>query len=588
MAVIMIIATAVVLLFQKMKLPAIIGYLVAGMIIGPNTPPFVLITNIDTVNILAELGIIFMMFVIGLEFDIKKFRKIGGKAVAIGTFEISIMIVGGYLIGLLLGWGHVNSLFLGAVLMVSSTAVIAKMLSDNDSLGTSHATTIIGVLIVEDIAAVIILTLLGSTVVSGVAELTTIVGQLLGIAFFLVVTIAVGTYVVPKVVDYITERFPEDVVIVSLLGLCFGMAVFARFASLSTAIGAFVMGVAVSESKYIHLIVEKMRPLAAMFLALFFLSMGMLISPEALVRYAWQIAIFACAFIVLKFVGVTAGAIMLGAKGKNAVRSGLGMLAIGEFSFVIAKVGTDMGVVDSSLYPITLGTALVTMVLFPLLFSRSDAIASGIQTYMPKNLLSAYYGYASWVRKLAVKYRSEGGFSKQMNIQFRRIIVSIVVILVVVTLVRLMLEAAPILSLFTGLNMWVITVAIWAGAILLLIPPIHNMNKKLTELARILSDATVETTPKLKGRAAGRIFNFVRIILISVTSTFLLIVLAPVFSSLSYIGVLYIIPFFVILIVVGRLAWSSIINAHDWLDMVLSRTLINEEKTKETNKSDLE
>jgi len=586
MAVSMIIAAVVVLLFQKLKLPPILGYLVAGMIIGPNTPPFVLITNIDTVNILAELGVIFMMFVIGIEFDIKKFHEIGGKAIAIGTLEITIMIVSGYLLGLLLGWGHFNSIFLGAVLSISSTAVIAKTLCDNKMLDTMHAKTIIGVLIVEDITAVIMLTLLSSIVVTGSADFVSIILQLLSIAFFLIVTIAIGTYIVPKVVDYSMERFPEDVVVILLLGLCFGMSVFAYLAKLSTAIGAFVMGVAVSESKYVHQIIEKVKPLSAMFIALFFLSMGMLISPATIIDYSWQIAIFALAFIVFKFFGISIGSALIGNKGKDSIKTGLGMLAMGEFSFVIARVGTDLGVVDSSLYPITLGTALVTILIYPFVNSRSEKFANFVQSSIPPHTFSIYHSYERWIRNLVKEYNEKSKFSKRINIQIRRIVVSGLVIVILITLLRIMIEYAPLFSAYTGLELWVISMAIWVSIVLMLIPTFYNLYCKLSKLSSILFDATLVSHPKLNNSARTKIFNFIQAFMLFVSVTFLMIVITPILGTISYVGVLYAIPFFVILLIVGKLTWSSIINAHDWLDRVLTRTIINDDKSPENAHSE--
>ncbi|MEM2900603.1 MAG: cation:proton antiporter, partial [Thermoplasmata archaeon] len=507
-------------------------------------------------------------------------------AIAIGTLEITIMIVAGYLLGLLLGWGHINSIFLGAVLSISSTAVIAKTLADNMMLDTNHAKTIIGILIIEDIAAVIILTLLASVVVTGSADIFKIILQLVSIAFFLIVTIAIGTYIVPKVVDYSMEQFPEDVVIILLLGLCFGMAMFAYFANLSTAIGAFVMGVAVSESKYVPKIIEKIKPLSSMFIALFFLSMGMLIAPTALINYSWQIAIFALAFIVFKFFGVSIGSVLLGNKGKDSVRTGLGMLAMGEFSFVIAKVGTELGVVNSSLYPITLGTALITMLIFPFLIARSENFTTFIQSHIPPNIFSVYHSYERWVRNLTKEYNEKSKFSKRIKLQIRRIVVSGLVILILITILRIMVEYAPLISRYTGLDLWLISMAIWISIVLMLIPTFYNLYQKLSQLSSILFEATLESYPKLKNSARTKIFNFIQAFMLFISVTFLMIVLTPILGTISYIGILYVIPFLVILTIVGKLTWSSIINAHNWLDMVLTRTIINEEKTSQNKQSE--
>ena len=247
-AVILAVAGLTAVIFTKMKMPVVIGYLAAGILVGPYLFPFDLITDMDTINSLANLGIILLMFTIGLDFNIRKLRKTGMFAIVAGTIEVVLMITIGYALGWAMGWSNIESIFLGGVMSISSTAIIIKVLTDAGHLQKPYASGLIGILIIEDIAAVIILAMV-SPLGSGKAPgLSSVVWILTAAILFIALSLILGFAVVPRVVDYVKKNYSSEVLLLVSLGLCFGMALLSSEIGLSVAIGAFVMGVIISQS----------------------------------------------------------------------------------------------------------------------------------------------------------------------------------------------------------------------------------------------------------------------------------------------------------------------------------------------------
>ncbi|HQN76538.1 MAG TPA: cation:proton antiporter, partial [Methanomassiliicoccales archaeon] len=307
MAIIMVTAGVISVIFSKLRLPVVIGYLAAGIILGPNLfePSFV--SDLDTIDALANAGIVLLMFTLGLEFNLRRLKKVGLFAALAGSVEIVLMITLGYGLGIALGWPTIQSIFLGAVMSISSTAVIIKVLSDADMMKKEFAEAIVGILIIEDIAAVIILTMSSPLAAGDGVTVASIVLQIAYIGVFMLILLIMGLAVLPRLMDrmYPTAS-PETLLIVSL-GLCFGMAMVAQLFGLSVAIGAFLVGIIISQSMVQEKVVERITPIKEMFMALFFISIGLMIDPWLILDNIIVAVAIAAVFIVGKIFSVTVG-----------------------------------------------------------------------------------------------------------------------------------------------------------------------------------------------------------------------------------------------------------------------------------------
>lgn len=376
-AVIMTIAGLVVFLFHQLKQPLILGYLIAGVIIGPYTPPFALVMRLDVLGAAAELGVILLLFGIGLEFPLAKLRRVGFKVpLSISGIEISLMFLISFGIGWLLGWPFMDSLFLGAALASSSTVVIAKALSDSGKLKDTSALLMMGILVAEDIIVVLILALITS--IAGVsslslASLSWTIGKAL---LFVIGVLVVGSILVPKIIDWIANTEHSECLILIALGLCFGLSITANLLGLSMAIGAFLAGIIVAGARCAGKTASLTSPIKDMFAAMFFVSMGALINITQFEVYLLPALLVTVLMLAGKILGCGLGTKVFGYDANTSLRVGLGMGQIGEFAFIVIKVGQDMNVISSFLFPTVGVAAVITTFLTPYLINFSYRIDS--------------------------------------------------------------------------------------------------------------------------------------------------------------------------------------------------------------------
>jgi CPA2 family monovalent cation:H+ antiporter-2 len=307
LAVIMLVAGLVTVIFNRFKQPVVLGYIVAGVILGPHTPPFTFISNEETINTLAELGVVFLLFSLGLEFSIKKLIKVGPTAIIAAFAEIVLMILIGYGIGQFFGWTQMDSLFLGAILAISSTTIIVKALHELGMKTEKFAQLIFGILIVEDILAIGIIALLSTLVTTGGISAGTIFSTLGKLSLFMVVSLVLGILIVPRILSYVAKFKGNEMLLITVLGICFGFCLFVMNMGYSIALGAFVIGAIMAESKEFKLIERITEPIKDMFSAIFFVAIGLLLNPAIIVQYAWPIAIITLAVVIGKIVACSLG-----------------------------------------------------------------------------------------------------------------------------------------------------------------------------------------------------------------------------------------------------------------------------------------
>lgn len=398
LAVIMLIAGLVTVVFHQLKQPVVLGYIIAGVIIGPHTPPFALIQDEHTIRTLSELGVVFLLFALGLEFSVRKLASVGLTAFIAAVTEIAVMLWIGYEVGQWFGWGRMDSIFLGAILSISSTTIIVKALDELKLKNERFAHLIFGILIIEDILAIAMIALLSAIATTGQVDAPAVFGTLGKLSLFMVVALVLGILIVPRLLAYVARFQSPEMLLITVLGLCFGFCLLVVKLDYSIALGAFVIGAVMAESRQLKVIERLTEPLKDMFSAIFFVSIGLLLDLGVLFKYAGPIAMITAAVILGKVLACGAGAFISGNDGKTSLKVGMGLAQIGEFSFIIASLGLTLKVTSDFLYPIAVAVSAITTLLTPYLIRASDPLAQKAAATLPARITGWFARYPAWLR----------------------------------------------------------------------------------------------------------------------------------------------------------------------------------------------
>ena len=391
LAIIMILAAIVTLAFFKIRQPLIIGYLFAGMLIGPLSPLWTsilpqngssgpaagigILSDISALNLFADIGVILLLFVIGIEFPFAKIRSIGKVAVGAGTLGLFVTLGVVFLAASALGLNFMDSLFIAAALSISSTAIIVKILQDSGKIKKESSILILGILIVEDVIAVILIASLESVALAGTVSVEAVVLVAVVAGGLIVGTFTIGRRVIPPLIDKVASAENREILLLSVLGVCFGYALLANIVGLSVAIGAFLAGVLVAESKSSEVSKILSSPIKDMFVAIFFVSVGALMDVTQLESYIFIAIALIAVTIAMKFAGNLLGNMAFRQDKGKSLRSAFALSAPrGEFSIVIVKVGVDMGVVSAFLFPLIGLITIITAFISPFLIRLGDKI----------------------------------------------------------------------------------------------------------------------------------------------------------------------------------------------------------------------
>ncbi len=390
---ILITAAVVTLLFKFLKQPVVLGYLIAGFLLGPHFSWAPTVKDMASIQVLAEIGVIFLLFGLGLEFSFKKLAKVGASASITAFVEVVSMLGIGYLVGRLMGWSTMDSLFLGGILSVSSTTIIFRAFDELGMKGRGFVSLVFGVLIVEDLFAILLLVLLSTVAATQALSGTALFSETARLAFFLALWFLVGIYLVPVFLKKISSFLNDETTLVISIGLCLGMVMIATAVGFSPALGAFVIGSILAETRDGKRIEHLVIPVRDLFAAVFFVSVGMMIDPNVLTEYAGTIAILTVVTIVGKFIGSGMGALISGRSLKNSVQAGLSLAQIGEFSFIIATLGVSLKVTSDFLYPIAVAVSAITTFSTPYQIKYADAIYGWMEKRIPHTVKQALERY---------------------------------------------------------------------------------------------------------------------------------------------------------------------------------------------------
>ena len=405
LALILVVAGFVTLLFKKLKQPLVLGYIVAGFLVSPHMSYTMSVVDQGDIQTWADIGVIFLLFSLGLDFSIKKILKMGASPIIAACTIIFSMMVLGIIVGHSFGWKEMDCIFLGGMVAMSSTTIIYKAFSDMGLTQQGFASTVMSVLILEDILAIVMMVML-STVASGNSpDGVQLLGSIMKIGFFLVLWFVVGLFAIPLFLRSVRKILNSETLLIVSLGFCCLMAVISTQVGFSAAFGAFVMGSILAETVEADKIIRLVDPVKNLFGAIFFVSVGMLVKPDVIVEYAIPILLLVITILVGQALFGTLGYLLGGQTLKNAMRCGFSMAQVGEFAFIIATLGKSLGVISEFLYPVVVAVSVITTFLTPYMIRAAEPCYNVLVKHLPKR----------WVRRLTHIQTNSAGESASTN-----------------------------------------------------------------------------------------------------------------------------------------------------------------------------
>ena len=388
LALILVVAGVVTLIFKKLKQPLVLGYIVAGFLVSPNMPYTASVADMENVHLWADIGVMFLLFSLGLDFSFKKILKMGASPVISTCTIIFCMSMLGFSVGRLFGWEQMDCIFLGGMLAMSSTTIIYKAFDDLGLRQQQFAGLVMSVLILEDILAIVMMVML-SAIAQGNLEGSQMLESIMRIGFFLVLWLVVGIFAIPLFLRAVRSLINAEVLLVVSLGLCCAMAVISTKVGFSSAFGAFIMGSILAETVEAEHIEKLVEPVKNLFGAIFFVSVGMLVDPKILVEYAIPIMLLVMTILIGQSLFGTFSFMLAGESLKSAMRCGFSMAQIGEFSFIIASLGLALGVISDFLYPVVVAVSVITTFLTPYMIRFATPVYNNLEHRLPNKLINS-------------------------------------------------------------------------------------------------------------------------------------------------------------------------------------------------------
>ncbi|MCZ8230372.1 cation:proton antiporter [Flavobacterium sp.] len=419
-----------VLLFKKLKQPLVLGYLIAGFLAGNNFDFFPTIRDTKSVEVWAEIGVIFLLFSLGLEFSFKKLIKVGGTASITAITQIAFMVFFGYTVGQLFDWSTMDSIFLGVILSISSTTIILKSFEELGVKAQRFAGNVIGSLIVQDIIAILMMVLLSTIAVSKNFSGGELIQSIFKLVFFLVLWFLSGIFIIPTVLKKAKHLLTDEMLLIISIALCLLMVIFAANVGFSPALGAFIMGSIIAETTQAEHIEHLVKPVKDLFGAVFFVSVGMLIDPEALKEHAIPVLVLSLVTILGQSISSTVGSLLSGQPLKESVQTGMSLSQIGEFSFIIATLGITLQVTSSFLYPIVVAVSAVTTFSTPYMIKFSGPFSDFLSRKLPRRWLKKIERYSASTQAI----KTVNNWKIVINAYLIQVIIHSIIIVAVIVL----------------------------------------------------------------------------------------------------------------------------------------------------------
>ena len=394
LALILMVAGIVTIIFKKLKQPLVLGYIVAGFLVSPHMPYTMSVIDETDIKTWADIGVIFTLFSLGLDFSFKKIVKMGASPIIATVVIVFSMMMLGISIGHGFGWSKMDCIFLGGMLAMSSTTIIYKAFDDMGLRQQKFAGMVMSVLILEDILAIVMMVMLSAIAGGNNPDGEQMIGSVIKIAFFLVLWFIVGIFAIPLFLRSVRKLINNETLLIVALGLCCGMAVLSTKVGFSSAFGAFVMGSILAETIEAEKIIKLVEPVKNLFGAIFFVSVGMLVDPKILIEYAIPILALVGSILIGQAIFGTFGFMLGGESLKSAMRCGFSMAQIGEFSFIIASLGLSLGVISNYLYPVVVAVSVITTFLTPYMIRLATPTYQAMEKHLPKRLINILNHFA--------------------------------------------------------------------------------------------------------------------------------------------------------------------------------------------------
>ncbi|HEX8778468.1 MAG TPA: cation:proton antiporter, partial [Rhodanobacter sp.] len=542
--------------------------------IGPHTPG-TLVADPRAIDDISNLGVVLLMFTLGLEFSVRKLREVGIGVLAVAVLEVGVMLWIGVGLGNLFGWKGVDALFLGAIIALSSTMVATRTLKEGGAQAQPFAKLVVGLLVAEDVLTIVMLTLLTAVAIGGTVHAGTAFALIGHLGLFVVVGMILGLLLLPRLVDYVAGFGRDETLLVSVLGICFGANLLAAWMGFSVALGAFLAGAVVAEARSVGRVLHLVEPLRDMFAALFFVAIGLKIDPAMLWQYALPAVLIAAVVIVGKTLACSLGILVVGYDARTALRSGLGMAQIGEFSFVIATLGLSLGAISDFIYPIAVAVSVLCMAASPYLGRSADRLADGLSRITPRSLHVLADSYSGWLENL--RPVDENAVLAAM---LRRLLwhIAINVLLVVTLFVIGAYVNAHSWGWFTrfGIHRDLRHTLIWACALFLSLPMLIAVYRKAEALGMLLAELGI------RERYTGSYTQAIRNVLARMIPLLTLFALALLVSALGSAilpprGVAW--SLLVVGVVLAVVLWRTLVKLHARLQAALRETLEKPEQS---------
>lgn len=394
LAIMLLTAGVITILFKKFRQPLVLGYILAGFLISPYMPLLPTVMDMESIGTWSEIGIIVLMFYLGLEFNLHKLAKVGGTAIITAIVEVAGMLVLGFAVGQLLGWSILNSIFLGGMLSMSSTTIIIKAFDELNLRGKKFTELVFGTLVIEDIAGIFMMVLLSTIAVSQNISGSTLALDIVLLLFYLALWLMLGIYLLPTLLKYASKLMNDETLLVVSLGICFGMVLLANALGFSSALGAFLAGSLLAGTIHAERVEHLTKGVRDLFGAVFFLSVGMMVNPAVLGQYIGPILLITVVTLIGKLFFSSAGMLLSGQPLGNSLRCGFSLAQIGEFAFIIASLGLSLGVISDFLYPIVVSVSVITTFTTPFFMKSADKATGFLEKRLPQRMLEVINRYS--------------------------------------------------------------------------------------------------------------------------------------------------------------------------------------------------
>jgi CPA2 family monovalent cation:H+ antiporter-2 len=485
LTVVLSVAAVITVVFQRLRQPVVLGYIVAGLIVGPHVP-LPLVADRTVVQALSELGVILLMFSLGLEFSLGKLVRVGPTAGFTAVLQSGLMTWLGFLVGRAFGWTVLESIFMGAAIAISSTTIIAKVF-DEQKIGGRQRELVVGILLIEDLVAVVFMAALTAIATGAGVSAEALAATVGTLTAFLVALLVVGMLVIPRFMRVVVALERDETTLVASIGVCFLTAWIAHAAGYSVALGAFLAGSLVAESGHADPIEHLVRPVRDVFAAVFFVSVGLLIDPALVVEHWLAVIVLTLVVIGGKILGVTAGAFLTGSSTRTAIQAGMSLAQIGEFSFIIAGLGLTLGATREFVYPVAVAVSAITTLTTPWLISAAEPTADLVDRKLPHPLQTFTTFYGTWLERMREGPGTRHAQAVRGPLRLIALDAAVLCGLIVATAMWLH-DGAAVLSRVLGLDPAAAVAIEIAAALALALPLLIGIGRLSSRLARGLAE----------------------------------------------------------------------------------------------------